>query len=85
MPDEINEVYIKIDKNKIALVQERYSKIFNYMRSFANLYGIFEVEFFLDIYNKQNEDKLILKELMYYLDKYLLYNYYKLNIKKLMY
>ena len=74
MPDEINEVYIKIDKNKIALVQETYSKIFNYMRAFANLYGIFEVEFFLDIYNKQNEDKLILKELMYYLDKYNIHN-----------
>ena len=76
MPEEIKKVIDNIEENKIELIKSRYSEVFNYLRAFKNFYGIFEIDFFLNIFNEQheNEKELSTKELMYYLDKYNVHN-----------
>lgn len=76
MPEEIKKVINNIEENKIELIKSRYSEVFNYLRAFKNFYGIFEIDFFLNIFNEQHENEkgLSLKELMYYLDKFNVHN-----------
>lgn len=76
VPEEVKKVIDNIEENKLQLVKNRYSEIFNYLRAFKNLYGIFDIDFFISIFNKQNQghNELSLSEFMYYFDKYNIHN-----------
>ncbi|MGN0144065.1 MAG: SEC-C metal-binding domain-containing protein [Clostridium sp.] len=76
MPKEIKKVIDDIDENKVEIVKNEYSEVFNYLRACINFYGVIDVEFFLELFAKHHEDQpeLTLKKLMYYLEKYNIHN-----------
>ena len=76
VPEEVSCILNKINKNDMMLLKERYSKVFDYLRAFSNLYGVFEAEFLINIFNKYNQNMpLSLENIEYYVDKYNLLNY----------
>ncbi|WP_010293371.1 SEC-C metal-binding domain-containing protein [Clostridium senegalense] len=70
MPTEIKDVVKKINFEELAVKQERYRNVQEYLLAFSNLYGIFEIEFFMNIFNDNNDEKLDEKEFLYILDKF---------------
>ncbi|GAA0114729.1 SEC-C metal-binding domain-containing protein [Clostridium senegalense] len=70
MPNEIKDVVKKINFKELDVKQERYRNVQEYLLAFSNLYGIFEIEFFMNIFNDNNDEKLDEKEFLYILDKF---------------
>ncbi len=63
-PDEIKDVYKRINKNAFNKKRERYQLIYSYILALANLYGIYKPQLLLEIFNAQNSEKLDDMELM---------------------
>ena len=78
IPDDLVEIINKIDLNKVNLVKARYSLIFNYIRAFNNLYGVYESKVLINTFNSQNSGNNIQaiteEELQYCLYKYNIFN-----------
>ncbi|MBU5225940.1 SEC-C domain-containing protein [Clostridium senegalense] len=70
MPNEIKDVVKKINFKELDVKQERYRNVQEYLLAFSNLYGIFEIEFFMNIFNDNNDEKLDEKEFLDILDKF---------------
>lgn len=70
MPNEIKDIVKKINFKELDVKQERYRNVQEYLLAFSNLYGIFEIEFFMNIFNDNNDEKLDEKEFLDILDKF---------------
>ncbi|NEU04474.1 SEC-C metal-binding domain-containing protein [Clostridium senegalense] len=70
MPTEIKHLIEKINFEKLAVKQERYRNVQEYLLAFSNLYGIFEIEFFMNIFNDNNDEKLDEEEFLDILGKF---------------
>lgn len=78
IPDELADIINNMDVKKVNLVKSRYSLIFNYIRAFNNLYGLYEADVLIDTFNKQNEGTgilpITLEEFEYCIHKYNMFN-----------
>ena len=78
IPDELIDIIKNLDMNEVNLVKSRYSLVFNYIRAFGNLYGIYEKNVLINTFNKQNEgtgvQPLTSEEFEYCLHKYNIFN-----------
>lgn len=61
-PDEIASGFMKSYEANDELTVIRNNKIFNYIKALQNIYGVFEVEQLVIVWNEYNEDKLDLLE-----------------------
>ncbi|HCW52345.1 MAG TPA: hypothetical protein DG753_01080 [Clostridium sp.] len=78
IPDELANIINNLDINEVNLVKARYSLVFNYIRAFSNLYGVYEKNVLISTFNKQNEEAgvqpLTSEEFEYCLHKYNMFN-----------
>jgi hypothetical protein len=58
IPDEVKEAYERIDKAPFIKIRERYQLVHHYILALVNLYGAYPVATLIDIFIKQNADKL---------------------------
>lgn len=63
MPDEVKNLYRKLDKGEFMKRYNRYSHIADYMVATSNLYGTLPIDEFIKIFNGQNGAKLDVDEL----------------------
>jgi len=68
IPDEIKEIYSKIDNLVFNKKYERYKTIHQYLTICLNLYGVLKKKKFVEIFNHYNEEKLNQKEFKELLD-----------------
>lgn len=71
IPDEIKEVFRNMDTVLFEKVLKENQLIYKYILSFTNLYGIFNKELLIAVYNSQNKGELMLEGLEVILDMYL--------------
>ena len=71
IPDEIKEVFRNMDTVLFEKVLKENQLIYKYILSFTNLYGIFNKELLIAVYNSQNKGELTLEGLEVILDMYL--------------
>ena len=58
IPDEVRDLYKEIDMNELTEGYNRIQNVYKYILALANLYGVFDVELLIDIFNSQNRDAL---------------------------
>lgn len=64
MPDEIKDLYGEIHWDEFGKRHSRYQYVSKYILALVNLYGAFEVELFIEIFNSQNRHILDMNELL---------------------
>lgn len=74
VPTECIELIDSLDECTLEKKSERYSLIKKYIRGFLNIYGMYEVEHLIKVFNEQNEEKINIKELMSVVKIYNIFN-----------
>lgn len=74
VPTECIDLIESLDDCNLEKKSERYSLIKKYIIGFLNIYGMYEVEYLIDIFNKQNQEKIDAKELMSVVKIYNIFN-----------
>ncbi len=62
VPQEIKTIYRSLDKEQFDPGRARYQAVHRYLFTFSNLYGFFERQKLVEIFNYHNRQKLSLKE-----------------------
>ena len=65
IPEEVKIILDEIRMEEVEYKFNRYSMVFKYLTGFLNIYGIFEKEYLVKVFNEQNSDldKLTVEEL----------------------
>jgi len=62
VPDEIKEVFASRDKEIFEMIFEGNQLIYKYIMAFVNLYGVFDKDMLVEVFNSQNDEELTLDD-----------------------
>jgi hypothetical protein len=66
IPTEIIEIYNNANLNELNKIKEKNQGIFKYMMALCNIYGIYDSEQFIKIFNMYHKEKMTEKEFVRY-------------------
>lgn len=58
VPKAIKEAYAKVDQEELAASRVRFNKIYHYALGLLEMYGICEMEWYLEVFNKMEQERL---------------------------
>lgn len=62
LPDEVKAAVNRLDQSELKQQRERYELVYDYVSALTHLYGAYEPQRLLDIFNEQNADRPLDRE-----------------------